>query len=344
MSKRSNAVPGGGRRRAMASVGVLGLLMFSVGLSLAVQGGSTAASGGVPVLVCHATGSDSNPYVIIFPDSNSTNLHGHQMHRDHPNKTWKSAGWWNGMHHNAGDPKRDYIHSYTDGNGVFHQEDGNITAADCLNTSPPTPTPTPTPTSTSASPSTSASSTSASVSPSSSASSITPTPTPTVGTTVDPIPPAFENPSCSPKRGSEINLAGLGFLTAADIAATSNKVGFAGVYYTVSGSVASAGTATVTATAIDPVNHPITVGDTTVWTHTFTALTKPCTKPVVVTPTPSAHSSVVIPTAVHSGLVSVTPASGSGSATMRALGLGLAGVGSVLMLGAMGLVRRTAKR
>ncbi|BBH16470.1 hypothetical protein Back2_07570 [Nocardioides baekrokdamisoli] len=343
MSKRSNAVRGGSRRSAAASVGVLGLLIFSTGLSLVAQGGSDASPGGhIAVLVCHRTGSDSNPYVTIYPDASSTTLKGHQAHRDDPKdwKAWKSAGWWMGMHHNAGDPKRDWIHSFTDSKGVFHPEDGNITAAGCMDTSPPpptiTPTPTPTPTCTTSTPPLLRAAPQAAVTP-------TCAPPPTQPGSVDTIAPAFADPSCTAKGGSAINLAGQGFLTKTGLAATSYKLGVLNVLYTVTGSVGPGGTATVTATPIDAALHVIKAGDPTVWSHTFTALTTPCSKPVVVTPTPTSHPTVVIPKTVHSGLVSVAPAT-SGSSAMRALGLGLAGVGSVLMLGAMGLIRRTAKR
>jgi hypothetical protein len=113
--------------------------LFSSGISLVVQSGAVAAKhnpkdGHIPVLVCHATSSVPNSYVVEYPDADSTGLigpNGHQAHRDHPNKTWKRSGWWNGTYYNAGDPKRDYIHSYTDANGVFHPEDGDITAAFC---------------------------------------------------------------------------------------------------------------------------------------------------------------------------------------------------------------------
>lgn len=82
--------------------------------------------------------------------------------------------------------------------------------------------------------------------------------------------------------------------------------------------------------------------------------TKPGTKPSTVVPSPTATSTptktptktpttkpvVVVPTAVHSGLESV----GMTGSDLPELGLGMAGIGSVLMLGSMGAIRRTAKR
>lgn len=143
MSIRSDRVRGNGRRRAAALSGVLGLLLISAGVSLVVQSGAQGAkvnphnpkNGNIPVLVCHATDSVPNSYVVEYPDADSTGLigrNGHQAHRDHPNKVWKQSGWWNGTFYTAGSPKRDYIHSYTDAENVFHAEDGNITPSFCL--------------------------------------------------------------------------------------------------------------------------------------------------------------------------------------------------------------------
>jgi hypothetical protein len=59
--------------------------------------------------VCHATTSDTNPYVWIVVDKASTQYQGHLQHRNDPNKRWKSAGIWNGVPHIDGTPKPDFI-------------------------------------------------------------------------------------------------------------------------------------------------------------------------------------------------------------------------------------------
>jgi hypothetical protein len=113
------------RRKAAAILGVVGAFLLSSGLVLISQ--STAQSAAAPnhvdVEVCHATGSDSNPYNDLTVSDNAGGagaIGGHLMHRNAPNKTWQGDGVWNGVVHHAGDLKRDYIHSYTDENGIFH--------------------------------------------------------------------------------------------------------------------------------------------------------------------------------------------------------------------------------
>jgi uncharacterized repeat protein (TIGR01451 family) len=95
-------------------------------------------NGHTPVNVCHATNSDSNPYVFITVDDDSVKLQGHLMHRQTPNKTWKSDGVWRGTVVHAGDAKPDLIGDYTDKQGVKHTYDGVITSkSDCGKLSPP---------------------------------------------------------------------------------------------------------------------------------------------------------------------------------------------------------------
>jgi hypothetical protein len=123
-------------RRAATFLAAIGVLVLSSGVALMVTATSASAAKN-PVNVCHATGSDSNPYVFIVVDDDSiwsTKKHewrGHGTHRADPNKTWKSAGTFEGVHHDAGAPKPDFIGSFTDDDGVFHAMDGNITAASC---------------------------------------------------------------------------------------------------------------------------------------------------------------------------------------------------------------------
>jgi len=45
--------------------------------------------GHTPVNICHATSSDSNPYVFITVDDDSVKFAGHLAHRNTPNKQWK---------------------------------------------------------------------------------------------------------------------------------------------------------------------------------------------------------------------------------------------------------------
>ncbi len=116
-------------RRLATFTAALGMLVMSSGVALMVT--ATPANAANKVGICHATSSDTNPYVFITVDGDSAKLKGHLAHREDPNKTWKSDGTFNGVPHEAGDPKRDLIGSFTDDQGVFHEYDGDITAADC---------------------------------------------------------------------------------------------------------------------------------------------------------------------------------------------------------------------
>jgi hypothetical protein len=130
-SKRRAKTKPVGAKRAAAIFAVVGAFIMSSGLVLLVSAG-TAQAEGTPVVVCHATGSDSNPYNTEHPDADSTALAGHEGHRTDTPFTWKDAGFWNGIWHEAGAPKHDYISSYTDNENVFHEEDGaGITDAFC---------------------------------------------------------------------------------------------------------------------------------------------------------------------------------------------------------------------
>lgn len=121
-----------GVRRVATFMAALGMLVMSSGVALMVAS-SPANAAATKVNVCHATGSDSNPYVFISVDENAVKSKGHLQHRNDPNKHWKSAGYFSGVFHAAGAPKPDLIQSYTDSHGVFHDLDGNITAESCKN-------------------------------------------------------------------------------------------------------------------------------------------------------------------------------------------------------------------
>jgi len=117
-------------RRVATVIAAFGALTASSGVALMAT--ATSADAAVnKVGICHATSSDSNPYVFILVDDDSAKLKGHLQHREDPNKKWKSDGSFEGVDHNDGDAKPDLIGSFTDDQGVFHQYDGDITAASC---------------------------------------------------------------------------------------------------------------------------------------------------------------------------------------------------------------------
>ncbi|MFL6062435.1 MAG: hypothetical protein ACJ72E_14470 [Marmoricola sp.] len=119
-----------GRRRAATILAAMGVLVLSSGAALFASAGSASAAS-VSVNICHATNSDTHPYNFITVDDDSAKFRGHLMHRNSPNKIWKTAGTFNGVAHTAGQAKPDLIASFTDDQKVFHAYDGNITEASC---------------------------------------------------------------------------------------------------------------------------------------------------------------------------------------------------------------------
>lgn len=120
--------------RSIATVlAATGALLVSSGIALgAVRTTAPAAQEQhQPVSVCHATGSDTNPYVYDVVDNDSVKLKGHLKHKTDPNKVWHSATTWHDTAYAAGALKRDFIGSYTDESGAFHQEDGVVTEEWC---------------------------------------------------------------------------------------------------------------------------------------------------------------------------------------------------------------------
>lgn len=118
-------------RRVATVIAAFGALTMSSGIALLATATSADAAAVNKVNICHATSSDTNPYVFISVDDDSAKLKGHLMHRQDPNKKWKTDGTFEGVAHSAGDPKPDLIGSFTDDQGVFHQYDGEITSASC---------------------------------------------------------------------------------------------------------------------------------------------------------------------------------------------------------------------
>ncbi|MFL6022442.1 MAG: hypothetical protein ACJ72O_03815 [Marmoricola sp.] len=117
-------------RRVATVIAAFGALTMSSGVALLAT--ATSADAAVnKVNICHATSSDTNPYVFIQVDDDSAKLKGHLMHREDPNKRWKTAGTYEGATHVADQAKPDLIGSFTDDQGVFHQYDGDITSASC---------------------------------------------------------------------------------------------------------------------------------------------------------------------------------------------------------------------
>lgn len=105
-------------RRLATFTAAIGMLVASSGVALMVT--ASPANAATKVGICHATSSDSNPYVYISVDDDSVKYQAHLAHRNTPNKTWKNAGTFNGIPHAAGAPKADLI------NGL----DGVIDSAD----------------------------------------------------------------------------------------------------------------------------------------------------------------------------------------------------------------------
>lgn len=100
------------RSRTAAALGAVGALIMSSGVVLMTTATTAEATPGDPhkVWICHATSSDTNPYVIIDVDVASIKkIAAHEAHKAEPNKRWKTDGTWSGVSHKADDPKPDII-------------------------------------------------------------------------------------------------------------------------------------------------------------------------------------------------------------------------------------------
>ena len=145
------------------------------------------------VLICHATNSDTNPYVVITVSVASVKFHGHLAHRNTPNKTWKRATTWNGTTYAAGSPKRDLISDTR-----TTKYDGHVTAAYCAAHGTSTPT-TPTPTTTTTTPSGTTTTTTGTTT---TTSTISPTVSGTTTTTSGTISPTVSGTKATASTGS----------------------------------------------------------------------------------------------------------------------------------------------
>lgn len=119
-------------RRIATGLAAVGALALSSGVALLAAAPAYAAT--ISVNICHATSSDTNPYVFITVDDDAANfeqqLSAHMAHRNAPNKIWKTDGVFGGVEHSAGDPKPDLIGDYETPDGWVIL-DGDITADTC---------------------------------------------------------------------------------------------------------------------------------------------------------------------------------------------------------------------
>ncbi len=342
-------------QRLTTFVAALGMLTLSSGVALMVSAGPAHAANKVGI--CHATSSDTNPYVFISVDDDSAKLKGHLQHLTDPNKQWKSEGSFNGVPHQDGDAKRDLIGSFTDDQDVFHEHDGDITEADCngeveitatadvelvqpdcdnqntpsfesLGENVVTPF--------------------AADGPLTPGTTVTITATAVEGATFDdesttmefefvigeaeadcdivsppdevtPVAPEFVEPTCASEAAVILPEASEPAAKAGDVVQTGDVNG---VHYEVSGDVVPGGTVEVTAAAIPP--SVLAEGSETFWTYTFAELVD-CSEvapPSIITPT-------VTPTVVSAGLTAEDLRGGQG--------LVLLVVGMILMVVAGGL-------
>lgn len=117
-------------RRVATFFAAVGMLVMSSGVALMVAA-TPANAVSMPVGLCHATNSDTNPYVYRVVGDESLTFKAHLAHRNNPPQTWKTAGTFNGKAHTAGQAKPDLIGNYTDDEGNKRTYDGAITAFDC---------------------------------------------------------------------------------------------------------------------------------------------------------------------------------------------------------------------
>ncbi|MCW2754262.1 MAG: hypothetical protein JWQ32_1673 [Marmoricola sp.] len=364
-----------GLRRVATLLAALGMLVMSSGVALMVT--STSANAAADkVGVCHATSSDSNPYVYIVVDVNSAKLKGHLMHRNDPNKRWKTDGYFSGVHHVAGQLKPDLIGSFTDTNGVFHQEDGNITASSCEN-HPLLATASVTfKDPTCADPSVDYTTSGSHVTFSVLSGSKTAGTTIVVRATADggaafatgnpsildfhhtfgavptqdqcgvespnvvtPLAPTFTEPTCDTPPSYTLPSAPV--VTRKLTGPELQTKDVLGVHYVVTGSLTDGGTIDVDATPILPNIFATDPAPTSHWEHTFTTPTG-CTSvspPVVKPPVvkpPVVEPPAVTPTLVHAGLISTVTPDLRGQ---RGLALMIAGLLLLVAGGGLGLVR-----
>lgn len=94
------------RRRTAAAFAAVGALLLSSGMVMVT---ASAASADTTVGVCHATGSDKEPFNFVSVDTNSADYQGHLAHKDDPQQIWHKRTLWNGAWHEAGSAKPDIV-------------------------------------------------------------------------------------------------------------------------------------------------------------------------------------------------------------------------------------------
>lgn len=108
------------RKRTAAVFAAVGALIFSSGIVML----SAPAANAAEVGICHATGSDTQPYNFIGVDDSSTDLNGHKAHATDSGFKWgKDGAWWNGTWYAPGTAKPDLV------SGISYN--GTVTAALC---------------------------------------------------------------------------------------------------------------------------------------------------------------------------------------------------------------------
>lgn len=359
-------------RRVATVIAAFGALTMSSGVALLATA-PTADAAANKVAICHATNSDTNPYVFILVDDDAAKLKGHLMHRNDPNKTWKSAGTYEGVAHNAGSAKRDFIGSFTDDQGVFHQYDGDITSASCdgdvvtplanadVDVTQPTcdndNTPSLDPVAQNATFVVSGSSEPGGhwvvtftaddgytfdgadqtelVIEGDFDAAESPCDVVNPPTEVTPVAPEFTEPDCTTDPAVVLPAAQSGKKAAGPVIQTADVDG---VHYVVTGSLEPGGTVDVDATAIEP--NVLAEGATTHWEHTFDEVGDCGVVDVPTeTPSPTAVPSVATPTVVHAGLTGATVTNDLRSEQ----GLALLVSGMIMMVVAGGLGLRPVR-
>ncbi|GAB3857167.1 hypothetical protein GCM10028801_15380 [Nocardioides maradonensis] len=300
-----------GVRRGFAAVALTAGIAGMAALGMAGMMNSASATPGTPhkTSICHRTASDTNPYVFETVDDASLQAH-LSNGKGHPPTHWKSDGTWRGVHHNAGDPKNDYLAS---------------SPADCEDTMPTTPATTP-PTTPATTP---------------------PTTPPTTPATTPPTTPATTpatTPPTCPTATDTVTTTVTATVTAQPAAPR------AAVGCVATETVTVTDTVTVTPTGPTSAPTSAMTGTPTGGSPTIPTQTGGGNPESVFTPTASATESSspqpghVVPTRIESGLVTLPTSASTSQKTDRWPLFALSGL--CALLGGIGLLprRRTSRR